>query len=249
MTNKKRYQNRLLLLKSTFFLFSLLLITGCTSEKLGLLDQETQQAMSPEQVMKNLIAGNERFRANTPRQRKSLQLMGAKASERGQFPKAVILACMDSRSIPAIIFDQSIADIFTLSVAGNVVNNDMLASMEYATKYVGVKLIVIMGHTHCGAIVSACTGVQGGNLSYVLDAIQPAVKAVVDKSKREQACDDTAVITNIALQNVENMMQLVMQGSPIIRDMIARKEIALVGALHDLESGIVSFKFAQGLDL
>jgi len=230
-------------------LFSLLILAGCDSEKRGVLDQKTQQAMSPEQVLQSLIAGNERFRESEPLNRGSLQELGMQASEMGQFPKAVILSCMDSRSIPEIVFDQSVADIFTLRVAGNVVNKDILASMEFATKYSGSKLIVIMGHTQCGAIVSACRGIEDGNLKYLLNEIQPAVKDILHTSDHEGACDNTEIITNITLQNVENMMQQVLEGSQIIKEMISRGEIAMVGALHDLYSGTVSFKFAQGLDL
>jgi carbonic anhydrase len=248
MVKKKREQSKLLIIIKVMCLFSVVIITGCVSEKLGLFDKEKQQEMTPAQVLQDLIAGNERFRSDVPLKRDSLQAMSAQASKIGQFPKAVILSCMDSRSIPELVFDQSIADILTLRVAGNVVNKDMLASMEYATKYLGAKLIVIMGHTHCGALKAACKDVQGGNLSYVLDAIQPAVNGIEHTSKQERVCDDASVITDIALQNVVNMMQLVVQESTIIRDMIARKEIAIVGALHDLESGIVSFKFSKGLN-
>jgi carbonic anhydrase len=249
MIKKKREQGRFLIIRNAFYLFSILILTGCVLEKHDLFDKKNQQKMSPGQVLQDLIAGNKRSCSNVRLKRGSLQAKGAQASRVGQSPKAVILACMDSRSIPEIVFDQSIADIFTLRVAGNVVNKDMLASMEYATKHVGTRLIVIMGHTHCGAIKAACKDVQGGNLAYVLDAIQPAVKAKKYKSKQYSLCDDTSVITEIASQNVANMMQVVLQESTIIRDMIARKEIAMVGAIHDLESGIVTFKFSKGLDL
>jgi len=226
-----------------FFLSIILMITGCFPDKSSLRNQETQQNLSPQQVLENLIAGNKRFLSNTPLHRGDLQIKSAQASKLGQFPKAVVLACMDSRSIPEIIFDLSVGDIFTLRVAGNIVNKEMVGSIEYATKYAGAKLIVVMGHMQCGAVEAACKGIKDGNLSYIIDAITPAVNDIASQSAKD--CDDTSFVTKIAWQNVRNMIQLILQESPVIAEMVARKEIAIVGAMHDLALGVVNFDFTN----
>ncbi|MBT4855920.1 carbonic anhydrase [bacterium] len=207
-----------------------------------LFSKNDQQKKDSAQVLEDLIEGNKRFCSNTPLNRESLQKLGAQASKVGQFPKAIVLSCMDSRSIPEIVFDQSIGDILTLRVAGNVVNKDILASIEYAIKHVGVKLIVIMGHTGCGAIATALEGTQGENLSHLLGAILPAVKAQASQSNQEGS-----IVTDITLQHVQNMVERSVEESSVLRDMITQKKVNIVGALHDLESGSVGFKYAKGL--
>lgn len=208
-----------------------------------IFDEEQQQNMSPKQVLQDLIDGNKRFYTNKPLKRKSLMIKSQQASEWGQFPKAVILACMDSRSIPELTFDQTIADIFTLRVAGNVVNQEILASLEYATKHSGAKVIVVMGHTQCGAIKAVCAGGLSDNLVSLERAIEPAV-ATIRKENEQFNCSDSETITAIAWQNVRNMMQAVLKGSPVIKELVAQGSVKLVGALHDLESGVVTFEEA-----
>jgi carbonic anhydrase len=195
---------------------------------------------TPDNILEDLIEGNKRFYSNSPLIRQSLISLSQKASKAGQFPKAVILACMDSRSIPEIVFDQSIADIFTLRIAGNVINKDILASMEFAVQQVGVKVIVIMGHTQCVAITAACKGKVAGNLGSLTAAIEPAVTQI-KKQDQQFDCNNDATIKNIVMQNVHNMKQLVIEDSIIIRKLVVKKSIMLVGAVHDLESGIVTF--------
>ncbi len=208
-------------------------------------DEEEQKNITPDQVIQDLIEGNKRFYSNTPLKRRSLIAKAQIASEGGQFPKAVILACMDSRSIPEIIFDQTIADIFTLRVAGNVVNEDMLASLEYATKHSGAKVIVIMGHTWCGAIEAVCAGKVSDNLVALAYAINPAVAMVQEQNPDEPLdCSDDMVIKNIAMQNVRNMIIRVIEGSKVIKELVDQDKIKIVGALHDLESGVVTFQEA-----
>ncbi|HJM68406.1 MAG TPA: carbonic anhydrase [Candidatus Babeliales bacterium] len=210
--------------------------------------RKDQQKNDPEQVLQELIEGNERFRLNSLLNRGSLQEMGAQASKLGQFPKAVVLSCMDSRSIPEVAFDQSIGDIFTLRIAGNVVNKDILASIEYAIKYAGIKLIVIMGHTDCAAIRAAFQGIQGENLSHLLNAITPAVEAQRSKLSKSEIENDS-FFNDVSFQNVSDMIDRSVGGSSIIRDMIIDNGVALVGALHNIESGLVSFKYAKGIKL
>ena len=212
-------------------------------EKRSLFSAKQQRKITPDQALKDLIAGNKRFCAHSSKICSSLLKLSKKASKRGQFPKAVILACMDSRSIPEFIFDQSIADIFTLRVAGNVVNDDIFESMEFATKYAGAKLIVVMGHTQCGAIKAACECVTSGNLKSLVEAIRPAVAHVKKQNSDEQIdCNDDATLKAVALQNVRNMKAHIIEKSPVIREMLEKGEIRLVGALHDLRSGVVTFE-------
>ena len=176
-------------------------------------------------------------------QRPSSFALSQQASKQGQFPKAVILACMDSRSVPEIIFDQSIADIFTLRVAGNVINDEMLASFEYATKHAGAKLIVIMGHTQCGAIQAVCEGGLSGNLESLAHAIEPAVDMIKKQTSDEPIdCRNTNTTTIIAMQNVRNMKSRIVDESKVIKKLISEGEIKIVGALHNLETGVVTFE-------
>jgi carbonic anhydrase len=210
--------------------------------KQRILDAKTQKMMTPDQALQDLINGNKRFYSHIKARRHSPLTLSQKASEYGQFPKAVILACMDSRSIPELVFDQSIADIFTLRVAGNIVNDAMIDSLEYATKHSGAKLIVIMGHTQCGAIKAVCDNVSNEYLEALIHAIEPAVTMIKVQSPNKQLdCSDDAVIKEIALQNVRNMKELVIKKSPVIRTLLAQGSIKMVGALHNLESGVVTF--------
>jgi carbonic anhydrase len=212
-------------------------------KKPHIFNKEQQKDMSPNQVLQDLIDGNKRFYSNTPLKRESLVAKSQKASVHGQFPKAVILACMDSRSIPEITFDQTIGDLFTLRVAGNVVNKDMLASLEFATKHSGSKVIVVMGHTQCGAIKAVCEGNLSGNLESLAHAIEPAIAIIQKQNPGQQLdCTNDLITKNIALQNVRNMIALVIKGSPVIRELISQGSIKIIGALHDLSSGVVTFE-------
>lgn len=207
-----------------------------------MLDEKQLKMITPDQVLQNLIEGNKRFYSNAMLKKESLVALSRKASKEGPFPKAVILACMDSRSIPELVFDQSIADIFTLRVAGNLVNDEMRASMEFATKYVGSKLIVIMGHTQCRALQAACEGNVADTLSSLVNAFEPAIRAVKKQQPdKELDCDNEEIMTTVAIQNVRNMLGKVINESNIIQALLADGIIKIVGALHDLKSGVVTF--------
>lgn len=227
------------------------IIVSRYSREKHLVDEKKQNMMTPHQVLQDLINGNKRFYSNKAAKRRSLVRLSQKASERGQFPKAVILACMDSRSIPEMVFDQSIADIFTLRVAGNVVSGEMIASMEYATKHMGSKLIVIMGHTQCGAIKTACSTYKGsGYLEALINDIAPAVAAVKKESPDKKLdCVNNATINRIAKYNVRFMIDRVIRKSTVIRELLSEGKIGIVGALHNLETGVVTFEQLQRADL
>lgn len=200
--------------------------------------QEVQSNLTPAQVLQRLKAGNVRFMSGNLLNRDWAQQVARTAQ--GQHPAAVILNCMDSRNIPELVFDQGIGDIFAIRVAGNVVNPDVLGSMEYATKIVGAKLIVVLGHTSCGAVVGACKGAQLGNLTGLLQKIQPAVKQAETKLATVD-CNNKVLIDEIAKDNVLNMMQQIEDQSPVISKLIAEKKVGIIGGMYDVNSGKVTF--------
>lgn len=194
---------------------------------------DTQTKLTPAQALTKLQDGNVRFLNNQMRQRDfALQ---TKLTAQGQAPFAVILSCMDSRGSPEILFDQGIGDIFSLRVAGNVINDDILASLEFGTKVVGSKLIVVMGHTQCGAVDAACSNVKLGHITKLLANITPAVNQVQGKECTLER------VNAIARENVLNMMQIIPQQSSIIQTLVDSKKILIVGAMHDLATGKITF--------
>jgi carbonic anhydrase len=202
--------------------------------------KETLQNITPNGELKRLMEGNARFVNNKPIQRNLLQ-QAKMTSLKGQFPAAVILSCMDSRGSPELIFDQGLGDVFSVRVAGNVVDNDQIGGMEFATKAVGSKLIVVMGHTQCGAVRGACQNVQFGNLTELLNKIQPAVTKVKDASNGNIDCSHNKTIDDIAKQNVLDVMRQIEETSSIIHDQVSNKQVLIVGAMHDLHGGKVVF--------
>ena len=195
-----------------------------------------------------LMEGNKRLLSNKMKKR---DLLNQKkyTSTKGQAPASLILSCMDSRSAPEITFDQGVGDIFTVRLAGNVIDADQLGGMEFATNVVGTKLIVIMGHTKCGAVGGACSDVKLGNLTQLLDKIKPAVDVIKAKQEAKLACDDYKTIDLISRQNVLNSMKQVIEGSPLIKEQIESKKVMLVGAMHDISTGKVVFFDESGTDI
>lgn len=206
------------------------------------------EAITPEDALKKLIEGNARFVNNTPIKRNLLR-QAKVSSLTGQFPAAIILSCMDSRGSPELILDQGLGDIFSVRVAGNVIDTDQIASMEYATQVVGSKIIVVMGHTQCGAVKGACEDVHLGHVTDLLQKIQPAVKKVAREASTQLNCAEKKTVDRIAKQNVLDMMQQIKEGSTLIQDQLRQKQVLLVGAMHDLESGRVFFFDEAGQDL
>lgn len=206
--------------------------------------QVNLQSITPEEELMRLKSGNERFMNNKPIQHDFLH-QAKLSSLKGQFPAAIILSCMDSRTSPEIILDQGLGEIFSIRVAGNITDVDQIASMEYATKVVGTKLIVVMGHTQCGAVKGACENVQLGNLSQLLRKIQPAITQVKEASHAFD-CKSNETVDKIAKQNVLDMMQQITEQSPIIRDLVHSKRVRIVGAMHNLRNGKVVFFDERG---
>lgn len=195
--------------------------------------QESQSAMTPSEGLERLKAGNARFVSNATKRRDWSTKVIATAS--GQFPFAAVLACMDSRAPVEIVFDQGIGDVFGVRVAGNVVNEDELGSLEYAAK-MGVKLIVVLGHTGCGAIKGALDGVQLGNLTGLLAKIHPAVVAAECSTSKDEVC-----VTSVAEKNVRQSMKEIRDRSPYLAKYLDDGRIALVGGMYDVATGKVTF--------
>ena len=155
-------------------------------------------------------------------------------------PSAVLLSCMDSRNVPSLTLDQGIGDVFSIKVAGNVLNDDILASMEYGTAVVGANLIVVMGHTRCGAVVSSCKNVELGHITSLLDKIKPAVKTLKNADPKG-LCTDYTFVDRIAKQNVIDIVKAIPKRSPIIAKLLHDKKIEIVGGMYDVSTGKAVF--------
>lgn len=197
-----------------------------------------QSTMTPQQALQRLIEGNNRFLAGKNLQRNYLEAVHQ--TYKGQYPYAFILSCIDSRTSPEIIFDQNLGDVFNARIAGNFVNNDILGSMEFACKVAGAKLIVVIGHTKCGAVKGACDHVQLGNLTSVINEISPAVEMVKDVSGKRSSENDVFVEA-VAHENVRLAIEEIRDKSPILLEMESKGELLIVGGMYDLKTGKVEF--------
>ena len=202
------------------------------------LTKEAQAEITPAKALEMLKQGNERFVSGEAVERDFLAQV--KQTSEGQFPFAAIVSCLDSRIPPAIVFDQGIGDLFVARVAGNFVNDDILGSLEFATKLAGAKTIVVMGHTECGAVKGACDSAQLGLLTATLANINPAVKAVKGEytPRNSTNADFVQAVTDV---NVNLTMQKLRTRSVVLRDMIDKGEIGLVGAMYDVSTSKVTF--------
>ena len=202
--------------------------------------KETQAAITSENALNLLKEGNSRFQNNTPLDR---DLLGQVSdTSKGQYPFATILSCIDSRVSSEIIFDQGIGDIFSARVAGNFVNEDILGSMEFACKLAGTKLIVVLGHTSCGAIKGACDDVKLGNLTNMLANIKPAVAAVREpKDANYRNSRNIEFVDNVATKNVQLTIARIMDESPVLAEMQNNDEIKIIGAIYNINTGAAKF--------
>lgn len=196
--------------------------------------RESQSAMTPAKALEALKAGNTRFRTGASIERNLPAKV--KATAAGQYPFAATLSCMDSRVPVEMVFDQSIGSLFSIRVAGNVVNVDNLGSLEYAAKVIGVKAIVVLGHTSCGAVKGAVDDVKLGNLTELLAKIRPAVA-----SSGPGTSKDSAYVDKVGHENVRLAMKEVREKSPVLKEMLDSGAVGLVGAMYDLETGAVTF--------
>ena len=202
--------------------------------------KETQDKMTPDKSLNELKLGNQRFVNKNQLNRDLLQQV--KETSTGQYPFATILSCIDSRVSSELIFDQGIGDIFSVRIAGNFVNEDILGSMEFACKLAGTKLIVVLGHTACGAVKGACDHARLGNLTALINKIEPAVDAVNephDQSLRNSS--NIEFVNRVAEKNVDMTISEIRSSSPVLNEMEKNGEIKIVGGMYDISSGLVSF--------
>jgi carbonic anhydrase len=197
-----------------------------------------QTAITPDAALARLMEGNQRFIHGTPVHRDSIAQ--AKASASGQYPFAVVLCCIDSRCGPEIVFDQGIGDLFVPRVAGNYAPVDLLGSMEFATKVAGAKLVLVVGHSECGAIKGACDDVKLGNLTTVIQALRPAVEDVKDVPADERTSKNKRFVQEVCEANVRLTVAHIRAASPILRDLEESGQIKIVGAVQNLATGEVA---------
>ena len=201
--------------------------------------KESQAAVNPGMALQLLKDGNQRFLDKSTISRAYNEQISLTST--GQYPFAAVVSCIDSRIPTEIIFDQGIGDIFNARVAGNFVNEDILGSLEFACKLAGSKLIVIMGHTSCGAVKGACDHAKLGNLTGMLDKIAPALDEVETAEGVDRSSKNLDFVNQVAVQNVHLTIAKLKSDSPVLNDMIEANEISVVGAMYDVTSGKVSF--------
>src|SRR5438876_2297292 len=215
--------------------FNLASVSG--QDKAVTQTKETQLKLTPQDALNMLKSGNERFVSGKELDRNLMEQV--KKTSKGQYPFAVVLTCLDSRTSAELIFDQGIGDIFCARVAGNVVNDDILGSMEYACKVVGAKLILVLGHTDCGAVKSACDKVELGNITTLLKKIEPAVNQAQTEGERDS--HNKKFVQDVADLNVKLSIEQIKEKSPILNNMINNGEIMVAGAMYNVETGKVEF--------
>ncbi len=201
-------------------------------------NKETQSQMTPRKALQFLQEGNERFINNLKANRNLLEQ--ANETRDGQWPFATILSCIDSRTSAELIFDQGLGDIFSVRIAGNIVNTDILGSMEFACKVAGSKLIVVLGHSKCGAVKGACDHVEMGNLTELLSKIQPSVYQEKETTDNRTS-KNSEFVENVAEINVKRNVKNIIERSFVLEQMLEEGQIGIVGAMHDIESGKVIF--------
>ncbi|GAA0753840.1 carbonic anhydrase family protein [Psychroflexus lacisalsi] len=200
-----------------------------------IITKQEQEALTPDEVLKDLMNGNKRFTSDDFHSR-DYNSMKVSATG-GQYPKAIILSCVDSRVPVETVFDQGIGDVFVARVAGNFENTDILGSMEYACKVAGSKLVFVLGHESCGAVSAACDGVELGNITHLLKNLKPAVEAVVTDGKRDST--NKEFVHDVVQKNVELTMDRVREKSSILKSMEEKEEIKIVGGVYSLQTGEV----------
>ena len=194
--------------------------------------------LTPRQALDVLIEGNQRFKNNVLREHDMLRVRDETVDK--QHPFASVLSCSDSRTTVELIFDQNLGDIFSVRLAGNIASIKAIGSLEFSCKYLGSKLVVVMGHSSCGAIKAACDHYKGGNIGEIIELIDPAVlleKTITDK----RDSSNEAFVERVCFHNVEVQMERILNRSPLLTEMIEKKEIGLIGAVYNLASGEVEF--------
>lgn len=200
--------------------------------------KESQDKITPLQAIEYLKEGNKRFLNNLKLDRNHLKQVNQ--TSEGQYPFATILSCIDSRTSAELIFDQGLGDIFSIRIAGNILNNDILGSMEYACDIANSKVIVVLGHTKCGAIISACNNIMSGHLTGLLLKIKPAIKQEVT-TRVDRTGRNNSFVTNVSILNIRLIISQIREQSFILKKMESEGKILIIGGLYDIDSGIVTF--------
>lgn len=200
--------------------------------------KETQAKLTPELALQILKEGNERFVNNIKMHRNLLQQVNETSS--GQFPFAAILSCIDSRTSAELIFDQGLGDIFSIRIAGNILNEDILGSMEFSCKFAGSKLIVVLGHSKCGAIEGACNNIELGHLTTLLNKIKPAINQEIE-TIADRNGSNLAFVETVTKNNVFLTVHNIKEQSSVLADMERNGSIKIIGGLHDIDTGKVIF--------
>ena len=199
---------------------------------------EDRDKLTPRQALDILIEGNQRFKNNVLREHDMLRVRDESVDK--QHPFASVLSCIDSRTTVELIFDQNLGDIFSVRLAGNIASNKAIGSLELSCKFLGSKLVIVMGHSNCGAIKAACDHYKGGNIGEIIELIDPAVDLEKTVTVKRDSTNDLFV-GKVCFHNVEIQMERILKRSPLLTDMIDRKEIGLIGAVYNLASGEVEF--------
>jgi carbonic anhydrase len=211
-----------------------------TNFKMRAHSKETQASLTPRMALEILQEGNGRFIKNLKAQRDLLAQVND--TREGQWPFATILSCIDSRTSAELIFDQGLGDVFSIRIAGNIVNTDILGSMEFACKVAGSKLIVVLGHTKCGAVKGACDHVEMGNLTELLSKLQPAVYSESETTAADKRNSKNGkFVENVASLNVKRGVKNIIERSFILEEMLDKGEIGIVGAMYNIDTGKVEF--------
>ena len=232
-------------MRIVYSLLALILMTGTiavadngTARVERVLSQEEQAALTPDQVLALLKKGNQRFLSGTVTSRDhSAQVRSAAM---GQFPKAIVLSCVDSRIPVEDVFDRGIGDIFVARVAGNFENTDILGSMEFATLISGAKLVLVMGHSDCGAVKAAIDGAELGNITEMLENIKPAIDSLADY-KGDKSSANHEFVHQVTERNIELTIKDIRKRSPVINDLEREGKVKIVGALYDMKTGAIAF--------
>ena len=217
--------------------FSILSVLLLSSTVFATAAKTTTKGATPDEAITALIEGNKRFAAN--KKTKHDYIKQAKATAADQHPFAAIVSCLDSRIPAEIVFDQGIGDLFVARVAGNIENRDILGSLEFASAAKGVRAIVVMGHNSCGAVIGACKNVKLGHLTGLLDEIKPAIK-IAKKSRPDLKEDSNEFHDHVAHENVKKTVDDILKKSDVIRKLVADGKLKVVGAMYDLNTGLVS---------
>lgn len=200
--------------------------------------KKTRDELTPQLALEILKEGNERFVNNIKAHRNLLEQVNETSA--GQFPFAAILSCIDSRTSAELIFDQGLGDILSIRIAGNILNDDILGSMEFACKLAGSKLIVVLGHTNCGAIIGACNNIVLGNITGLLKKIKPAIEQETE-TKTERNEKNETFLKNVTVNNVFITVNKIKEQSPILHEMEQSGQIKIIGGLYDVDTGHVTF--------